>query len=311
MDERRLRYFLAVVDEGGITPAAARLHIAQPSLSQALRAFEEELGTQLFHRVGRGLRLSVAGAALEGPARSVLRSIDEARDAIAGVVDLRVGSLEIAALPTLAVDPMAALIGRFRARHPGVQVRVLEPESAHGVSALVRGGACELGAAHLPVGGQRVAAHPLGRQELLFILPPDEAGEALGRSGRGRGQVAGNRRPLSAGELGQVPLVVSPPGTSTRILLEQALAAVGVTPQIAVETAAREAIVPLVLAGAGAALLPAPLAREAERRGAIVRAARPAITRRVGLIHREGRLSPAARAFLSVAVDAPAGITAA
>ena len=63
MDDRRLRYFLAVVDEGSVTRAAARLRVAQPSLSQALRAFEEELGAQLFHRVGRGLRLSAAGEA--------------------------------------------------------------------------------------------------------------------------------------------------------------------------------------------------------------------------------------------------------
>jgi DNA-binding transcriptional LysR family regulator len=85
------------------------------------------------------------------------------------------------------------------------------------------------------------------------------------------------------------------------MLLEQALGAVGVVPRIAVETAAREAIVPLVLAGAGAALLPAPLADEAQRRGAVVRAARPAITRQIGLVHREGLLSAAARAFLQTA----------
>jgi DNA-binding transcriptional LysR family regulator len=87
------------------------------------------------------------------------------------------------------------------------------------------------------------------------------------------------------------------------MLLEQALAAVGVTPQIAVQTAAREAIVPLVLAGAGAALLPAPLAREAERRGAVLRSARPAISRTVGLIHRQGPLSAASRAFLALATN--------
>jgi len=94
--------------------------------------------------------------------------------------------------------------------------------------------------------------------------------------------------------------VVGPPGTSTRMLLEQALEAVGVTPQIAVEVGAREAIVPLVLAGAGAALLPAPLAQEAGRRGAVVRAARPRIVRRIGLVHRDGQLSPAARAFTAL-----------
>lgn len=286
MDERRLRYFLTVVDEGSVTRAAERLHVAQPSLSQAIRAFESELGVQLFQRVGRGLRLSTAGEALVGPARRILRAIDEARNAMTGVLELRSGTLEIAALATLAVDPMAGLIGRFRARHPGVEVRVLEPESADHVSALVREGACELGAAHLPLSRDRLISHSLGEQELQFVLPP---------------QMPADPRPLGARELARIPLVVSPPGTSTRMLLEQALATVAVTPQIAVQTAAREAIVPLVLAGAGAALLPAPLAIEARRRGATVRSARPPITRTVGLIHRPGRLSPAAGAFLALA----------
>jgi LysR family transcriptional regulator, carnitine catabolism transcriptional activator len=287
MDERRLRYFLAVVDEGSVTRAARRLHVAQPSLSQALRAFESELGVQLFHRVGRGLRLSTAGEALTGHARQILRAIDGARGAITGVLELRTGTLEIAALATLAVDPMSDLIGRFRARYPGVEVRVLEPESAELVGALVRDGACELGAAHLPLSRGQLISHRLGEQELKFVLPPHTAAE---------------QRPLGARELARTPLVVSPPGTSTRMLLEQALAAVGVTPQIAVQTAAREAIVPLVLAGAGAALLPASLAQEAQRRGATVRSARPRITRIVGLIHREGPLSPAAGALLALAV---------
>jgi DNA-binding transcriptional LysR family regulator len=288
MDERRLQYFLAVVDEGSVTRAAERLRVAQPSLSQALRAFESELGVQLFHRVGRGLRLSTAGQALIGPARQILRAIDEARSAITGVLELRTGTLEIAALATLAVDPMASLIGRFRARYPGVEVRVLEPESADQVGALVREGVCALGATHLPLPRDQLIAHPLGKQELQFVLPPDTPAD---------------QRPLGARELARTPLVVSPPGTSTRMLLEQALAAVGVTPQIAVQTAAREAIVPLVLAGAGAALLPAPLAAEARRRGATVRNARPPITRTVGLIHRRGSLSPAAGAFLALATN--------
>ncbi len=289
MDERRLGYFLAVVDEGTVTRAAQRLHVAQPSLSQAIRALESELGAELFHRVGRGLRLSAAGEAFVGPARQILRAIDEARDAITGIVELRAGRLELAALATLAVDPMASLIGRFRERHPGIEVRVHEPETADGVRALVRDGTCELGAAHLPLTGVQLIAHPLGEQELLFVLPPDS--------------IPDRDQPLGARELARTPLVVSPPGTSTRILLEQALTAVGVTPEVAVETAAREAIVPLVLAGAGAALLPAPLADEAQRRGATVRSAQPKITRTVGIVHRSSRLSPTAAAFLALATD--------
>jgi DNA-binding transcriptional LysR family regulator len=289
MDERRLRYFLAVVEEQSVTRAAHRLHVAQPSLSQMLRALEGELGVDLFHRAGRGLRLSAAGQALVGPAREVLSAIDAARGAVGEVAEVLAGTLEIAALATLAVDPLAALIGRFRREYPGVMVRVREPNSTAGVGAMVREGVCELGLARLPLPREDLRTRELGRQELLFVLPSETPLPGAGA--------------LAAATLRDIPLVVSPPGTSTRMLLEQALEAVGVTPRIAVELDAREAIVPLVLAGAGAALLPAPLAREAGRRGAVVRAARPRIVRRIGLVHRGGQLSPAARAFVALSVD--------
>lgn len=290
MDERKLAYFLATVEEGSVTRAAERLLVAQPSLSQTLRALERELGVALFHRVGRGVRLTAAGQALVGPARQFLRAGNEARAAVGGVLELRAGTVELAALATLAVDPLAELIGRFRERHPGVRVSVVEPESADGVRSLVRDGTCELGVAHLPLRDEQLVAHSLGEQELLFALPPDGAGAV--------------HRPLGARELARTQMVVSPPGTSTRMLLEQALAAMGVTPQIAVETTAREAIIPLVLAGAGAALLPASIAQEAQRRGASVRKARPVITRTVGVVHRDAPLSPAARALLTLATGA-------
>ena len=78
MDVRQLKFFLAVVDHGGFSRAADELMVAQPSLSQAIAGFERELGMPLFHRVGRGVVLSDAGQALVGPARVVLRDIDEA-----------------------------------------------------------------------------------------------------------------------------------------------------------------------------------------------------------------------------------------
>src|SRR5580704_9187694 len=111
MDEKRLRCFLAVVEEESVTRAASRLHVSQPSLSQTLRALEGELGVELFHRVGRGLELSAAGQALIGPAREVLSAIDTARGAVGEVAEVLAGTLQIAALATLAVDPLAELIG--------------------------------------------------------------------------------------------------------------------------------------------------------------------------------------------------------
>jgi LysR family carnitine catabolism transcriptional activator len=294
MDERRLRYFLAVIDEGGVTTAARRLLIAQPSLSQALRGFERELGVELFHRTGRGLKLTSAGIALVGPAREVLRATDAARAAVQAVSDVLAGTLELAALATLAIDPLADLLGHFRRRYPDVTVRVAEPDGVAELRALVAGGECELGLVDLeppPVGFEVIV---LGAQELMVVLPAGSERSA---------------RPLNPDELAELPLVVSPPGTSTRNLLDQALGAATRVPKIAVETAARDAIVPLVLAGAGAALLPAPLAADAERRGAIVRPMRPAITRPIGLIHRGRELSPAARAFAALVNPRPAATT--
>jgi LysR family carnitine catabolism transcriptional activator len=284
MDERRLRYFLTVVDEGGVTAAARRLVIAQPSLSQALRAFEQELGVELFHRTGRGLKLSSAGTALIGPAREILRATEAARAAVQAVADVLAGTLELAAIATLAVDPLAGLLGSFRRAHPQVKVRVAEPEGVAGVRSLVADGDCELGLLDIEPTPPGFEIVPLGTQELMVVLP---------RGARGS-------KTLTADQLARLPLVVSPPGTSTRTLLEQALGDTAGGPEIAVETAAREAIVPLVLAGAGAALLPAPLAAEAERRGAVIRRMRPAITRPIGLIHRAHQLSPAARAFVEL-----------
>jgi DNA-binding transcriptional LysR family regulator len=286
MDERRLRCFVTIVEEGSVTAAAARLHVAQPSLSQSLRSLERELGAELFRRVGRGLQITSAGHALIGPARQALLAIDATRTAVREIVDVLAGDLEIAALATLAADPLAALIGRFRHAYPGVTVRVHEAESTVDASRLVADGAGELGVVHLPVAQSQLVTTALGAQELLFILPP--GGED-------------DRRPLAPAAMRAMPLVVTPPGTSTRDLLERAFAAVDVVPQIAVETTSREAIVPLVLAGAGAALLPAPLAREAGRRGAVVRSTRPPPTRTIGLISRPGPLSPAARAFMALA----------
>jgi DNA-binding transcriptional LysR family regulator len=98
-----------------------------------------------------------------------------------------------------------------------------------------------------------------------------------------------------------VPLVASPKGTSTRRLLDQVLARATTDPNIVVETDQRDAIIPLVLAGAGTALLPAGLAREARQRGATVIKLRPEVSRRIGLLHRRGPVSPAAAAMIALA----------
>ena len=291
MDLRRLGHFLAVADHGGFTRAARAVFVSQPALSLAVRELEDELGTELFYRVGRQVRLTPAGQALLGPARQALRDVDTARAAVASVTGLLTGSLTLGSLPTLAADPLAGLVGRFRTAHPGVLVDLAAPEDTADLAGLLQTGECELGLAEgatLPAG---LTTRELTRQRLLVILPPGTTRAAQ----------------LAVGELGSLPFIAAPRGTSSRRLLDEALTSVGLSPAIAVVTAQREAILPLVLAGAGAALLPEPLARVAARLGAVVSDPSPPITRSIVLAHRPGPLAPAARRFLDLATSAHPG----
>src|SRR5436190_11094267 len=290
MEFRQLEYVVGVVDHGGFTRAATALHVSQPSLSQGIRTLERELGTELFHRLGRDVALTAAGEALLEPARQALREASTIRAVVAEVAGLASGHLDLVALPTLAVDPLAAMIGRFRRSHPGVTVRVSEPEDADAIGELVRSGQSEIGLADLPLPAADLVTRHLLDQDVLAVCPP---GTALGK-----------RRRLPVARLAGMPLVTTPPGTSTRRLVDQALATAAIEPHVAVETTQREALLPPVLAGAGTSFLPAPLAREAARQGAVVARLDPPLRRSIGLVWRHGPLSPAARAFIAEASEA-------
>ncbi len=291
MDLRQLSYVVAVVDHGGFTKAATVMHVAQPSLSQAVRTLEAELGVELFHRTARPVTLTPAGEALLEPARQALRDAATARAAVADVAGLAAGHLDLVSLPTLAVYPAAELIGRFRRAHPHVSVRLVEPEDADAVAERVRNGSSELGFAELPLTGADLETHPLEAQEFVALVP------AALEPDVGRGKA------LSITTLARQPFITTPRGTSTRRQIDEALASAGLEANVAVETDHREAIGPLVRAGAGIAILPRALAEDAATENVVIRDVTPKIVRQVGLIHRAGPLSPAAHSFLALALD--------
>lgn len=285
MDLRQVEFVLAVIDHGGFTKAAAAVHVAQPSLSQSVRRLEQELGAPLFFRIGRTVRLTPAGEAFIGPARRLLREAQNVVTTVGGHTMLEVGSLDVVALPTLVVDPLARVIGAFRQRHPGVSIRVLDPPTTAGLLAMVSDGRAEIGITDAGGGAGGLHSRTIAQQELLAVLPP--------------GTVCAGRT-IRLDAFGRHPLVLGPPGTSARQVVEAALDELGITPSIAVEVNQREAVMPLVLAGAGATALPAPLAHEAGALGAIVRRFTPRLTRPVSVVHRPTTLSPPATAFLEL-----------
>lgn len=288
MDLRQFAYVVAVADHGSFTRAATSLHMAQPSLSQAVRTLEAELGVELFHRGTRSVRLTAAGAAFVVPARQALRDAATARAVVDEVVGLAAGHLDVVSIPSLAVHPAAELIGRFRVAHPAVTVRLVEPEDADAVADRVRSGDSEIGFCDLPVAGDDLVEHRLGTQEYVALIPSTLAARL-----RGRGRI-------SLRTLAQQPMITTPPGTSARRQLDDSLAAAELPLTIAVETDHREAIAPLVTSGAGVAIVPRDVAATIVAPGVEIRAITPRIVREVGLVHRDGPLSPAAHAFLEI-----------
>jgi DNA-binding transcriptional LysR family regulator len=259
--------------------------VSQPALSLAIKELEHELGTELFDRLGRTVRLTAAGEALVGPARQVLRDVETGRAAVEAVTGLQGGTLSMASLPTLAAHPMAELVGRFCRHYPDVAVDLSAPEDTADLVDLLRTGQCELGIGEetgLPADLYTVDVEV---QRLLVILPPGSPETT---------------RPFRLGDLRDTRLIATPPGTSSRRLLEEGFAAAGVAPRVSVVTAQRDAILPLVLAGAGASLVPEAMATMAARLGAVVGVPRPPVERRIVVAARQGPLAPAAQGFLAL-----------
>ncbi|GGY40349.1 LysR family transcriptional regulator [Streptomyces xanthochromogenes] len=294
MDVRQLEYFLAIVDHGGFGRAASALYLSQPSLSQAVRALERDLGSSLFHRIGRRAVLTEAGTALIEPARAAVRSLETARARVAAVRELREGRLDIAVMPSQAVEPLTTMIRGFTGRHPGVSVNIRAAFTARDVIDMVRTGAAELGllATSGPPPDTEVVSRVVGEQRFVLVTPPN-ASFSSGSS-------------VDCTELAGQRLIVGQRGTGMRAYVD-GLRERGIAFTIAAETEHRVAILPLVLAGVGVAVVTESWRDMAERAGALVLDIEPKSTLRIALIGRRAEQSPAAEAFLACALPAVAG----
>ncbi|OUS91989.1 LysR family transcriptional regulator [Rhodococcus sp. NCIMB 12038] len=282
-----MEYFLAVVDCGGVTRAAAQLRVAQPSLSQAVRKLEKDLGVELFHRVGRGLVLSPAGEALVGPARTILREVESAENTVRDVGAMRGGRIDIASLSDLSSDPLSVWVAKFRRQYPDVRFHIEDRDETADIVSLVRSGACELGVLALPLPTEDLVGEELIDQQLVLVCPP--------------GTDARWPDPVPIQSLTRIPFVMGEKGTATRDFIDRSLRLHGVEPDVAVEVRQRGAVLPIVLAGGGVSIVALRSGLDAMLRGGVVRELSPRLTRRMGVVRRPGRMTQASTEFLACA----------
>ncbi|MGW6399320.1 LysR family transcriptional regulator [Streptomyces sp. NPDC055134] len=169
MSLRQFEYALAIAEEGSVTAAAERLHVAQPSVSQQIRGLERELGVELFARTPTGLVPTVVGRAFLREAEAAVSAARRARATARAGADELAGELVVAVQMGFGTRQLPGALGALRRRFPRLEVTVFEEPSSAELERLGRRGVLDL--ALMAACEQSPAdAHHLGDEEFVVAL---------------------------------------------------------------------------------------------------------------------------------------------
>jgi LysR family cyn operon transcriptional activator len=242
MELRHLRYFLAVAETSHFRRAAESLHVSQPTLSQQIQQLEKELQTSLFDRIGKRIRLTVAGETFRLHAQRVLLELEEAQVALLELDGLKRGSLHVGVVQPLNTYLVPLIIARFTALHPGVFLSIEELNASQIEQELLRG-RLNLGISFVSPSTDEIASEPLFEEELVLIV---SSHHRLAR-----------RKLVAMKELNAEPLVLLPTVFYPRQLFDERAREVGTRPTVAVEMNSIEGILAAIRRSGGATVLPA------------------------------------------------------
>jgi len=181
VDLRRLRYFIAVCEHGGFSRASSSVGIAQPSLTRQIKLLEQELGVSLIHRTWRGAGPTDEGQLLLDRSKPHLQGLDDAIREVRLQSSKLVGPVALGVCPTIAplfLDELKALI---EARHPSIQMSVVEAYSGD-LASLMAHGSIDISLTYSPSDTTGVSVDRLFSEPLLLVTPPDWASSGASRS---------------------------------------------------------------------------------------------------------------------------------
>lgn len=269
MELEQLTAFLAVAESGTFSRAAIRLGSTQPVLSRKIKVLEDELGVELFHRTGHGVVLSEGGKLLEKYARGLVETAETARKAVQAVGISPVGQVTIAMPSSIATVLAVDLVREFRRAFPNVFLKVMEGYSGHVLDWLASG---RLDVAVLyeaqSLKGSSLQMDPILSDELFLIGPPSDPARVGSSSVR-------------CARLAHIPLALPSRPHGVRLLVDDALAKLGVTPQVQLEIDAMHSMLSLAEHGLAYTILSYSSVRELvlAKRLRVWRIVDPVITR--------------------------------
>ncbi|KRD12227.1 MULTISPECIES: LysR family transcriptional regulator [unclassified Streptomyces] len=282
MQFQQLQYFVAVAETRHFTRAAELVHVAQPSLSQQIKALERELGADLFLRARGNITLTDAGEALLPLARRILADTETARYEVQELVQMRGGRVRLGATPSVCTGLLPDVLRAFHDRYPGIRLLIEEGGSHDLVRELARG-ALDLALVVLPLPSPSPALTTveLLREDLVVVSSPEAPQPGQGRTVR-IADLEGER------------LVMFRHGYDLRELTVAACRAEGFEPDFAVEGGEMDAVLGFVRAGLGVAVVPRMVAARSGRGLRVTPLARPGLHRTIALAHRSDVAPPRA-----------------
>ncbi|MEP0546963.1 MAG: LysR family transcriptional regulator [Rhodothermales bacterium] len=286
MELRHLRYFVAVAEELHFGRAAERSCVAQPTLSQQIRTFEDEIGARLFERSRRNVALTPVGEVLLPHARRVLAEATRAEAAVRAVAEGRAGSLRIGYEAPIMRDGLAEAIRTFRADVPGVTLNFWETGSREQTEA-VREGQADVGLVLLPIDERGVEVRMLGEAPILVVLPEDH-------------RLAGCDT-VALAELADEPQIAwaRAPAPEVYDAYLRASQEAGFVPHVVQEIRHVESLLGLVAAGVGVGTMHAARVQPGYPGVVYARLVEPTLTIETGVVWRRGDESPLLARFLS------------
>lgn len=241
MEFHQLRYVCAIADTGNFSRAAEHCQITQPSLSQQVLKLEQELGTKLFDRLGRSIRLTEAGRAFIPRARAILDQMEAARCTAADqITDFR-GSVAVGVIPTVAPYLMPSYAARFAKKYPDAKLRIVEDTTLVLVEGL-RDLSIDVAILALPLRHKELELFPI-RTEPLFAALSTHHPRASAKS-------------LALKDLRGESFVMLRDGHCFRDLSIDTCTRARITPHIAFESGQFSSLLGMVAAGVGVSLVP-------------------------------------------------------
>jgi LysR family nitrogen assimilation transcriptional regulator len=238
---RQLESFVRVAELGSFSKAARVLDIAQPALSRQVRLLEIDLRETLLLRNGRGVSLTPTGRRLFEHGVQILQQVTQARADLGAHRDAPVGQVTIGLPPSIGRRLTQPLIEAFRAQLPQARVTIVEGLSSH-IAEWIGSGRADLGLLYNPEPSAALEITPLLREPLCLVQPAQRGKKALPPT-------------VALRDLGSYPLIVPERHQSLRRLLESQAMLAGVSLDISCEVSSIPAIIDLVCARMGNAVL--------------------------------------------------------